>query len=84
MDANFGLVLKKSSSKSKKMPIRSEQLFVADTEVVNFMEKYDDSSGETKKVSNIFKIFVQKHLTLINKNVIYVCDIMCIYICIYM
>lgn len=55
MDANFGLVLKKSSSKSKKMPIRSEQLFVADTEVVNFMEKYDDSSGETKKDCSNFQ-----------------------------
>ncbi|XP_057300747.1 uncharacterized protein LOC130635433 [Hydractinia symbiolongicarpus] len=55
MDANFGLVLKKSSSKSKKMPIQSEQLFVADTEVVNFLEKYDDSSGETRKDCSNFQ-----------------------------
>lgn len=43
LDANFGLVLKKSSSKSKRLATRSDDLFVPDEEITAFMENYDDS-----------------------------------------
>ncbi|XP_066935364.1 uncharacterized protein [Clytia hemisphaerica] len=50
-DANFGLVLKTSSSKSKRLASRSDDLFVPDDEITGFMEGYDDST-KSKECSN--------------------------------
>ncbi|XP_066912363.1 uncharacterized protein [Clytia hemisphaerica] len=50
-DANFGLVLKSSASKSKRLAMRSENLFILDEEVKTFMESYDDTL-KTKDCSN--------------------------------
>uniref|UniRef100_A0A7M5X5P9 CxC2-like cysteine cluster KDZ transposase-associated domain-containing protein n=1 Tax=Clytia hemisphaerica TaxID=252671 RepID=A0A7M5X5P9_9CNID len=50
-DANFGLVLKNSSSKSKRLATRSDNLFFLDEEVKTFMDGYDDSL-KTKDCSN--------------------------------
>ncbi|XP_066934117.1 uncharacterized protein [Clytia hemisphaerica] len=51
LDANFGLVLKTSSSKSKRLASRSEDLFIPDEEISNYMDSYDDSI-KTKECSN--------------------------------
>ncbi|XP_066932743.1 uncharacterized protein [Clytia hemisphaerica] len=51
LDANFGLVLKGSASKSKKHTIRSSDLFVPDAEIDSYMLKYDDAL-KTKDCSN--------------------------------
>ncbi|XP_066914418.1 uncharacterized protein [Clytia hemisphaerica] len=51
LDANFGLVLKASASKSKKLAMRSSNLFVPDEDIDSFMVNYDDAL-KTKDCSN--------------------------------
>ena len=50
-DPNFGLVLKKSASKSQKAPVRAENLFIPDSIVDNYMKHYDDGGKETKVIT---------------------------------
>ena len=56
-DANFGLVLKKSASKSQKNPTRAEMLFLADDVVKPFMESYKDG-GKESKVPSVISILL--------------------------
>lgn len=48
MDANFGLVLKSSASKSKNTPNNDKNHFIEDDEVDTFMSSYDDKAVENK------------------------------------
>ena len=47
-DANFGLVLKKAASKSKKAASRSQNMFVSDEQIGSFVKEYDDGCKEKK------------------------------------
>ncbi|XP_057297873.1 uncharacterized protein LOC130628863 [Hydractinia symbiolongicarpus] len=52
MDANFGLVLKSSASKSKNTPNNDKNHFIEDDEVDTFMSSYDDKAVENKECNN--------------------------------
>ena len=71
IDANFGLVLKKSASKTENVP-RSYEKFVPDGAIKNFLENYDDSKSENKVMFLISLFYLKIRQVKIEKLIVIV------------
>lgn len=57
VDANFGLVCKKSSGKSREPPKRSTEIFISDSEVDAYIGNCNDNVQKDELVSGSWKRF---------------------------